>query len=899
MARVGANLLLVRPGEGSHVAYFFGFFFLLGAGMALGRGTADALFLKRYGVHYLPLMYVLLSGSLAITSIAYAVYADRIEPERLFARLFHVLAAIVASSWLVMRGGWFDSVYPFYFLVYEISSELLLVHSALYFSKNFELLQSKRLSALVLAGMQLGVITGGIGLALMVPVSGTQNALLAWAGLLLIASHVLQRWHGKHGRSVHFRSQSRARAKEVQGRTGAQIGHVVRGLMRSELLRAASVALFFMVVAFYVLNYSVNRIYAETFRSEASLSMFFGYLVALSSGAALLLQMFATNRAIGRFGVRKVNLVFPMTTVFSFFGLLLSFSFVPALIGSFNKDAVLPAFRNPVRNVMYAALPDRIQGRARAVSIAAVIPLALLVCGAVLWFVQYLSSPVYFLLLGALAALAYLTFSVRMNKAYGKEIVGSLRKTLALPGADDAHGLRSRDPAYLRELIKGVSHSDARVAVPFARALLAADRGHAVRVILDRAHAQEPAIQDRLLRLLSDTAADELESHVLAHVGASDEHLRATMWGLLFDLRSAAGVERVPEALQSDSPRMVAVGIRGAFVYGLEAWLPVARRRWVALLESSREQDNLAGLEVRARVAPGQVSPSFLESATNCVLRNLGAESRARIVALDAAAHWIWLEAPALTARLQQLLEEGVPEVRRRCLEILGRHGRPGCEALLRRACEDFDPVLRERAVALLDDGSMEMRERLVAMLNNDSSVAVRAKRTVLAHLQAVGMAPSTLLAIAEALAEESVRTVDWLAAVRCRRQDSAALQILQFALSERVEQLIDLSLMALQPLAQFDGVASIRFGLKSSDVRDRARACEGLQLVENVPFARKWSIAMERLRHDDGPGSAADLNLPASLTTIARRADPWLRKCALAACTGIGNDRMPYARSV
>jgi hypothetical protein len=59
-----SNLLLIRPEERGPVLYFVAFFVLVGAGMALGRGTTDALFIKRYGVQYLPVMYMILGAPL-------------------------------------------------------------------------------------------------------------------------------------------------------------------------------------------------------------------------------------------------------------------------------------------------------------------------------------------------------------------------------------------------------------------------------------------------------------------------------------------------------------------------------------------------------------------------------------------------------------------------------------------------------------------------------------------------------------------------------------------------------------------------------------------------------------------------------------------------------------------
>ena len=63
------RVLLIRPGERGNVLYFLFFFLLVSTGMAIGRSTADALFLKRLGFEYLPLMYIIQSVVLAATSM--------------------------------------------------------------------------------------------------------------------------------------------------------------------------------------------------------------------------------------------------------------------------------------------------------------------------------------------------------------------------------------------------------------------------------------------------------------------------------------------------------------------------------------------------------------------------------------------------------------------------------------------------------------------------------------------------------------------------------------------------------------------------------------------------------------------------------------------------------------
>ncbi|HEC25831.1 MAG TPA: hypothetical protein ENI67_00250, partial [Gammaproteobacteria bacterium] len=124
--------LLIHKDERQQLSYLLIVFILMGAGIALGRGTADALFFKRYGIEYLPVMFVLVGILLSAISVMYAAFVDALPSERFFKIIFALMIALLLGNWFMIRLGASDMVYPAYFLLYEIASELFLVHSALY-----------------------------------------------------------------------------------------------------------------------------------------------------------------------------------------------------------------------------------------------------------------------------------------------------------------------------------------------------------------------------------------------------------------------------------------------------------------------------------------------------------------------------------------------------------------------------------------------------------------------------------------------------------------------------------------------------------------------------------------------------------------------------------------------
>ena len=119
--------------------------------------------------------------------------------------------------------------------------------------------------------------------------------------------------------------------------------------------------------------------------------------------------------------------------------LTFSFSLPSALLGSLNKDALMPAFRNPVRSMFFNVLPGYMQGRARAMSIALVTAAGVddsavsccYCCSA--WII-----PPGYLVPGVSSPPACTCFSCRlMNKAYVSTLLATLKERLFLPDKAD------------------------------------------------------------------------------------------------------------------------------------------------------------------------------------------------------------------------------------------------------------------------------------------------------------------------------------------------------------------------------------------------------------------------------------------------------------------------------
>ncbi|MDH3980269.1 MAG: MFS transporter [Gammaproteobacteria bacterium] len=875
--------LLIQEGETGNVVYFLAVFLLVGSGMAIGRGTADALFLKRLGIEYLPMMYMIQSLLLAAVSLVYAAFADRIIAEKFCRIIFSVLTLLVFASWVAMSRSDGSLVYPLYYLLYEIASEILLVHAALYMSQNMTTMQAKRLAPLLYAGSQMGIILGGLLLAAAVPIVGTQNMLLVWCALLLPGVLLIITWHRRKGPSTHFRAPPRG--SRIFRECTNQVKQGLRYSWSSELLRAGSFALFFMVTAFYILCYSTHRVYAQTFETEADLAGFYGMLTAATSSIALLIQIFVTNKAIRRYGVRRINLLFPLTTLTAMSALAVSFTLPAALFGSFNKDAIMPAFRNPVRTLFYSVIPTYIQGRARAISVAVVLPAALFFCGLLLSVMQKLDSPEFFLLPGMAAALVYLHFNRRMNRAYEGTLINTLKERLFLPDKRLYSELHGASKEVLDEIVQGLNHEDPEVAIAFARLLAGSFPEQAAELIFARIDSANTATADQLLGLLGEIDLSQYRERLYKLAERGDEHFQATVIHQLAGQKDPGYLEQAANLLEHANPRLRAAGIHFCLhqpATGKQH--EQLAQEWLGLIQGNTGTCK-AGLTLIPDLSLiGPQHRERLEDAYQKAFVHMLTidATNTRISTLNGLSRWERPLPDTAYPALLQALSDDNPETRAaatRCLPLKGNHSRT---PHILHAASDSHPGVREAGVNALKAISEDYSASVLRLIL-ENTPPLRGQIALLESLEQPGLPKVDCERLAINKAEEACQLQDALTTMEAGEgPDSPAGSLIRLVLQERLNQTIQLALLALEPLYEAGTVKIIRAGFASGDRRHIENAIEVLGNLECCNATKLLLQVLTRMHDDQRAYHAPGIDtINGVIEWCATHPDKWLQQCA------------------
>jgi hypothetical protein len=885
MLKRTASFFLIQENEVPQVKYFLLLFVLIGTGLALGRGTTDALFFKRYGIEYLPIMYLILSVALCFFSIIYATVADRFPAEKIFRYLFITLCGMLVVNWVMMSFTDLDIVYPIYFLLYEIASEIFIIHAAHYLSQNFLLVQSKRLTPLIMAGTQVGIILGGIFLANISHFIGIQNILLIWCLIMTMSTALLYQWHKVYGTSLYFRPSPKSANKVKQAITDVAQG--VRLMQSSKLLKALSFALFFMVITFYILVYSVNVIYTETFTTEESLSSFFGVLTAVNGTLALLIQVFITNRAIRHFGAKKVKLWFPVASVASYAGLMISFTFPLALLASFSKDVIMNAFRNPVRGIIFNAIPENIRGRARATALFIVMPLALSICGALLWLMQALDEPYYFVGLGLAASLGYLIYAVRVNKAYVDEIIVCLKRSLMMPSQEDLSEDQPRG-SETELILKYLSQNQEGANNEFSKMLISAFPNEAPDILLKQLGEGDNAKTDKLIKILSPLDPPGFKSQLWPIMENADNHLFSTVLDAVVEPKNQQVQQALQKALKTENSRILATGIKGVIVYEYAELAEQAIRQWKALLASDHIQDQLAVLELLQYVHDVPYEAETLINAYRQIILTLLQQESARVKhrALESLQAWPEQSFAEISPYLKRLFVTGDINLRLQCVNNSYLLSRPDYQDITMSALNDTNSRVREAAVHLIfkrEDNSIELLTGWLTGQNVGSFRAQKAMIDVLYENNVPAGAMAKVILWKTNQLEEAQEALNFI--TKSNVSNDPALQVLHYTLAEKRDQLVDIVLSALRSIESPDIISVVRSGIHSKDSRYIAQACEVLHDMKNKHVATVLGDILENLDRKKKSRKAQKTieftDLQDLLSWCLKQSDPWLKTCA------------------
>jgi hypothetical protein len=498
--------------------------FLIRSSGIIFNNFAETAFLKRYGVEYLPIVYMLNSIATFIIMGVLAGIMARLPGARLLSYLLVFCGTSVAGLRFIIPFG-FDLIYPILFLLkaqYEILLGLLFWNLA---NDLFNTRQSKRLFPLITAGGVVGDIIGSFGTPIIAKIISLDNLMLIYLVTTMLGALTVKGL-GSRFPTILLVDKETLATKKGKPRTGIieEIKKIIPIMKESTLVKILILLTFLPNVVIPIMNYQFNFAVNEQFATEGGLIAFFGYFRGSMNIISLFILMFV-GRAYGRLGLPVVLMFHPFNYVLAFLAFLLRFDIFAAIYARMSTNILRTTFNKPATAVLMGLFPESHRAVMRAFLRGTVVRVGLLISSGIILISENLFHPRYLSLVAIPLVSAWLITVIFLKKSYPKILLNLI--------SEDRLDLKAFEEKDMDQLFSGSGvgsrlteaflASSGNRSLWYARLLKSLGIKDLDKHILTALQQQEGTIRIGLLELLSPNAGKSAPA-LLANIAESEKN---------------------------------------------------------------------------------------------------------------------------------------------------------------------------------------------------------------------------------------------------------------------------------------------------------------------------------------------------------------------------------------
>ncbi|MEN6350793.1 MAG: HEAT repeat domain-containing protein [Syntrophomonas sp.] len=334
-------------------------FLLTGLAYMAGIVSVQSLFVSRFGVAYLPVMYLLEAGILPLQLWMFSYLSQKFSRGILIKVLYLIImsgvliCALFILAMFLLDFQW-RMFYPLLFIIVNVLLRILVPLMWTLAEGICLLQQAKRIFPILGAFFTLGAILAGI-LSYVLPVyflGVSTDLLFLFVPVLLFAC--LFQWLQLI--TDYFLSES----LEASNDHDASINTVIRSIFSSNFLRISLFSFILLLSLFYVLDYEFFMFMTDRFPSSDGVTQYFGLFTAVLYSISFLVGLFL-NRIINGVGIGNTVFLMGVTAciVFAATGFLAqspwALEFFSA--GDLMMDVLSFTLLPPISQVLYKFLP--------------------------------------------------------------------------------------------------------------------------------------------------------------------------------------------------------------------------------------------------------------------------------------------------------------------------------------------------------------------------------------------------------------------------------------------------------------------------------------------------------------------------------------------------------------
>ncbi|PIW01981.1 MAG: cyclic nucleotide-binding protein [Deltaproteobacteria bacterium CG17_big_fil_post_rev_8_21_14_2_50_51_6] len=844
MTRFMARWLKIYEDE---IAVFFWttlLYFLIRIAAILLNNFAETAFLKRYGVEYLPVVYMINAVSTFFVMGFITGLMAKIPGSKLLSGMLLFTGVSVASFRFIITLD-FDIIYPVLWILkaqYEVLLGLVFWNLA---NDLFNTRQSKRIFPIITAGGVIGAIFASFATPLIVRLVSIDNVMFLYLIVSIAAAATVYNMGGRFP-TLLLREE---RAKKAKGRsTIIDEFRKVIPMMKESLLIKILIALSLIPnIVIPIINYQFNFAADQAFATEGGMIKFFGFFRGSMNFVSLIILLFV-GRIYARWGLPVALMFHPCNYVIAFFGYLFNFSIITAVYAQISTTVIRNTINNPARAVLVGLIPSAYRAVIRPFLRGTVVRIGTLSGSGIILLMGSYFHPRYLSIVAIFMMGWWLYTNLVLRKNYPKILLDLVSKNVI-----DLRSMEDKDVSQIfadrkmrAQLRASLAQARGDNFLWYARIMRSMGIEDLDGDILSAIRAQDEKTQIALLDMVSPAAGKAALNVFKSITDKGSLELTAAVLKAGYRISPDIFAQFSREVFQrSDSPRVKAYALGNLYSSDPGAYRP--------LIENWLHSDSKELWEAGIIAAGRSGDPGFLNVLHEFLRKDI--PSSILPILLRALGR---LDAPDLPEVFSSFLSHGDEEVRIAALEsmeIKGDSALRSVIALMRDPSEKVSELARDRLmtstyqnpqilVEALASPSREIREGVFDILEKLNIGSLDVYRFARLNLEKAYISAAEAWSAAKILPEGKERDI-----------------LLEHLKQERrlyVE-------TVLRVLAAEDRTGQMRIiwrGIASQDSRQRSNALEALEdsmdkalakvlipLAEEIPDSEIISIGKKNFR--------------------------------------------------
>jgi hypothetical protein len=357
------NTLKIYKDEQKAFFWMAALLFLIRASGILFENYAETAFLKRYGVQYLPNIFMINAIILFFTLTYIGLLIDKYKQTTLLIWLFYILAGTTILFRILIIFN-FSITYP---VLYLISFQLKNTPDLIFWilaNTLFNTRQAKRVYPAIISGGILGIILGSLLTSPLARVIRIDNILLVSAAMLFVGSLTTLRVEKILLPIMQSQAASMRKKKKPVSAIRSFV-EIFPMMKTSQLFRIFLVLVIVPAILLPIFNYQWGVITNRAFTSEGGLIAFYGYFKGIYNILTFVI-LFFIGRLFAKFGISKILFVHPVNYFLVFLALIFRFDLFVAIYGRVSTNIFRSTTNRPALNMLANLFAPDIRGRVAA-----------------------------------------------------------------------------------------------------------------------------------------------------------------------------------------------------------------------------------------------------------------------------------------------------------------------------------------------------------------------------------------------------------------------------------------------------------------------------------------------------------------------------------------------------